>query len=186
MGLVAAVIILFPAVLMASEEAHGGGWQKNALEMSIKIVDFAILAYFLIKFLRKPVSNYLAARADAIKSSIDELHKEKLSLKEIIDNYNEKIGNIDEEISRIKQEAHLEVEKERDLVLAEARKTADDLLKHAQETIRREFAKAKSDLYSEAVNLSLELSESLITKNINSKDQNRLAEEYINKISSKA
>ncbi len=183
--LVTAAVLLAPAVTLAS--ARGGEAEpldiaQTLWSMGIKIVNFALLAFILVKFLSKPLADYLSARAEAIRKNLGDLETEKSSREKAVEVCEQRLKGIDEEIGRIKAEAHLEMGKEKEQALAEAHRTAQEIIHHTQDTIKQEFAKAKTDLHAEAVALSLELAEGLIKKNLNDRDHRRLAEEYILKI----
>ncbi len=182
---VACVIIALWAVPLAASEAGGqeeGAFQRNALEMFIKIVNFAILVFILVKFLAKPLAAYLSARAEAIRTGLEDLRQRRKAEEDSLAEYRRRLENFEEEINKVREAAKLEMDKEREQVLAEAHKAAQEIVHHTQDTVKREFANARADLFDEAARLSLELAEAMIKKNISDKDQVRLAEEYIEKI----
>jgi F-type H+-transporting ATPase subunit b len=184
-ALAAGMALSLSALPLVASEAGGqeaGALQKNILEMSVKIINFAILVFVLFKFLSKPLATYLSARAEAIRGGLEDLRQRRKAEEDSLAVYRRRLESVEEEIVKVKEAAKLEMDKERDQVLAEAHHAAKEIVRHAQESVKREFTKAKADLFNEATRLSLELAESMIRKNISDNDQRRLADEYIERI----
>ncbi len=180
----AGALLAMPALLRASEEAGeaAGIGPKDYWTMGIKIFDFAILVFILVRFLAKPLADYVSTRAAAIRSRLENLQAKKVAAVEAEETFAKRLTGIEDEIIRLKKSARLEMEKEKEEVLAEARRVAQEIIQHAREKVKQEFAKARADLHQEAVHLSLELAEGLIVKHLDDKDQRRFAEEYIRNI----
>ncbi len=177
-----AAILLLPVTLRASSEGGHGGGPSLLLDMIIRVINFSILAFLLVKFLSKPIADFFSARSETIRGRLDTLKAERNEARSVLQEYTEKYETIEEEIARAKTEATEEMEMERKKILEEAGRTAEDIVHHAQETIKQEMIKAKAELHAEAVDLSLDLAEGLIHKNITDEDQRRFAEEYIRRI----
>jgi F-type H+-transporting ATPase subunit b len=174
--------LLSPAVALAV--GGGGGHQKLPLDtilwnMGVKILDFIVVIFVLYRVLAKPMAGYFQARAEAIRNNLDDLQSRRATADAAAAEYEDKTRNIDAEIERIRREARLEMDREKEKVLSEAHRTAQELIRHAEDTIKREFAKARADLHAEAARLSLEEAEKLITSSITDKDQVHFADDYI-------
>jgi len=183
MVLMAAVVILLPLHLPAAAEGGHEGGPSQLLSMVIKVINFSILAFLLVKFLSKPISNYFETRSETLRARLETLQRERDEARLVLQTYTEKHEKIEDEIRIAKDQAAADMDKERQKVIHEAGQTAEDILGHARETIQREMIKAKSELHAEAVDLSLELAEGLIRKNIDDQDHRRFAEDYIKRLS---
>jgi F-type H+-transporting ATPase subunit b len=172
-----------PLVSLASSEAGGHADPSETYWiMGIKILDFVVVAYLLYRFLSKPLVNYLRERAESWRMKVSDLEQRRRSEEEALREYRTRLEAIDREVETLRQEARQEMAAERERVLAEAHLAAQELLRHTQDTIKREFAKAKADLQQEAVTLAVSLATEMLTKDITAKDQRRFADDYISRI----
>jgi len=176
------VMFLLPLHLPAATEGGHEDGPSQVWSMIVKVINFAILAFLLVKYLSKPIADFFETRSKTLKNKLETMQRERDEARRVLQEYTERHGKIEEEIQLAKNEAAGEMEKERQKLLEEAGKTAEEVLGHARETIQREMIKAKSELHTEAVDLSLELAEGLILKNIDDRDHKRFAEDYIRRI----
>jgi len=96
--------------------------------------------------------------------------------------YKSRIDNLDAEIGRILAAARQDGERERESMLAEARKQAQRLLEQAELTARHEVASAKRALRREAAELAAGMAEELVKRSVTAEDQNSWVASYIEKI----
>jgi F-type H+-transporting ATPase subunit b len=179
---VAAAVLILPIHLPAAAEGGHDEGPSQLLQMIIKIINFSILAFLLVKYLSKPITSFFETRSETLKAKLETMQQERDEARRVLQTYTEKHEKIEEKIKTAKAQAAEDMEKERQKVLDEAEQAAEEILGHARETIQREMIKAKSELHAEAVDLSLELAEGLIRKNIDNQDHRRFAEDYIERL----
>ena len=160
-------------------EAHGGGWTKYD---TYRVMNFAVLFIGLFLLLRKPLSKALNARIEGIKAQLEELEAKKRAAENELAGYNEKLAMLDQEAEKIVAEYIQQGEDARDRILKEAESAAEKLEAQAQKNIEHEIAKAKQQLQQDVIAKALEKAEDLIKSKITADDQNRLVDEYLEKV----
>jgi F-type H+-transporting ATPase subunit b len=165
----------------ASGESHGGGihWQKTD---GYRVFNFAILAIGLFLLLRKPMSQALRNRIKGIRSELESLENRKAEVEKQLADYNAKLSELDKESEQIVADYIRQGEEAKVRILKEAQSAADKLKEQAQKNIAYEFEQAKLTLQAEIVGKALAKAETLIRDQISDKDQNRLVDEYLEKV----
>ena len=185
--LVVALVILVVAVLQfstvdiafSSEHAEPKGWVATD---TYKVMNFTVLFVALFFLLRKPVSQALNARIKGIKDQIDELEAKKKDAEKKLVEYNEKLSLLDKEAEKIVDEYIKQGNEAKARILEEAETEAVKLEEQAKRNIEHEFKQAKSKLQEEISEKALLKAEEIIKSKIMTEDQDRLVDEYLEKV----
>jgi F-type H+-transporting ATPase subunit b len=194
-GSMCAVLMITAAIMLAgmvpawgsSEGGEHGGehgavskpWQVTD---TAKVLNFAVLAIGLFLILRKPVAQALNDRIKGIKDELEDLEKRKIQVENQLAEYNQKLATLDKEAEQVVAEYVRQGEEARARILKEAELAADKLKEQAQKNIQHEFAQAKQQLQAEIVAKALSKAEQLIKSSISADDQDRLVDEYLEKV----
>lgn len=147
-----------------------------------RTLNFAVLIIVLIKVLSKPLANGLRARQQSIKEQFTDLEERKAEADKAYQTYEEKLSAIDLEISDIIQAAVTQGEAEKERIIEEAKRAAQDIKRQAEMAIQHELAQAKLQLREEVANQAVMMAEELIRKNLQETDQVKLIEDYLAKV----
>ena len=147
-----------------------------------RTLNFAVLLIVLIKVLAKPIANGLRARQQSIKEEFIDLEERKVEADSAYQTYEEKLASIEQEISDIIQSAVAQGEAEKERIIAEANRAAEDIKRQAEMAIQHELAEAKLQLRVEVANQAVVMAEELIRKNLQDADQVKLIEDYLAKV----
>lgn len=176
LGLV--LLVAFP--VMAAEEAHGAE-QSGIINLNrtllLQVVNFLILIALLSRFLFKPLTQFLATRADGIRRSLEEAKTARDVAAQTQKEYEAQILATRREAAEMRGSAIREVEEERQRLLQVSREEAARLVTEAKAQIEREVKRAKAELRGEVVGLSLEVAERFMARSLTSDDHRRLAEQ---------
>lgn len=169
------------ADLLAAEAEHGEakGWVATD---TYKVINFAVLAVLLVYLLRKPVKKGLNSRIESIKNQLEELEAKKKSAEEELAKYNQKFQQLDQEAQQIIDQYIQQGNDAKARIIAEAEAAAEKLQEQARRNIDHEFEKARRELTDEVIEKALAEAESRIKDKISGKDQERLVDEYLNKV----
>jgi len=141
----------------------------------ITIINITILAFVLRAILWKPVTKFMAARADRIKESIAQSEKDKLNAKALLAQYEAQLKTAETEagiiISKAKEEAKIEADK----IIAEGRASADEAMVNAQKQLEVERKAALAIFRQEAVALVVTATSGLVGREIKSEDNKQYA-----------
>ena len=178
-----ALLVAFPS--LASEGAKGeeqGGIINLNMTLLVQMVNFLILIVLLQRFLYKPLTQFLATRADGIKRSLEEAKAAREAAAKAQQEYEARIAATRREAAALRESAVREVEEERQRLLKVSRDEAARLLTEAKAQIEQEVKRAKAELRAEVVGLSLGVAERLIGRSLTTDDDRRLAERVVQEI----
>jgi F-type H+-transporting ATPase subunit b len=161
------------------EGAAPKGWIATD---TYRVMNFAVLAVALFFILRKPVAQALSARIKGIKTQLEELEAKKKEAEKELAAYEEKLSKLDGEAEAIVQEYVKQGEDARARIIKEAEAAAEKLEEQAQRHIDHEFKQAKKALQEEIIQKALVKAEEIIKARITDDDQNRLVDEYLEKV----
>jgi len=141
-----------------------------------------VLIIVVIFFAYKPVKKILKKRQDYVESNIKEAEESKakwqeneLKSKETVLASSRTAANI---VAEAKEQANLEKEK----ILEEASKEVARMKVDAENDIARMESEAQEAIKKEMVSIALDASKELLAREIDSQDNNRLLEEFIEEV----
>ena len=178
--LVACIGLSLGTALAASGGDSGSkGWQNTDW---FRVMNFVVLAGVLFFILRKPVSQALSSRIKGIKEQLESLEVQKVEAEKQLAQYNEKLSQLENEAEKIVADYVKQGNEAKAKILQEAERTAEKLQVQAKRNIEHEFAKAKQKLQQEIVESSLQKAEESLKKKITAQDQDKLVDEYLDKV----
>lgn len=188
---VSCLVLIFTVLLVFNvgtvfASAEGGkdgaaskGWVK---EDWFRVMNFSVLAIALIFLLKKPLSQALNARIKGIKDELETLEGKKKEAEGQLAEYNEKLSRLEGEAERLIEEYVKQGEEARTRIIKEAESTAVKLEEQAKRHIEHEFKQAKQQLQEEILQVALVKAEEIIKAKISSEDQDRLVDDYLEKV----
>lgn len=160
-------------------EAEAKGWVATD---TYRVMNFVVLAAALVFLLRKPAKNALNARIEGIQEQLQELEARKGEAEKQLAEYNEKLARLDQEAEQIVSNYIEQGKEAKARIIEEAKATAEKLEEQAKRAIEHEFKKAKEKLQAEVAEQSLAKAEELIQARITDDDQEKLVDEYLEKV----
>ena len=167
------------------EAAHEGdalkakGWVATD---TYRVLNFAVLAGALVFLLRKPISQALDSRIKGIQAQLEDLEAKKAEAEKVLSEYNAKIAKLSQESEGIVAEYIRQGNEAKARILKEAEASAYKLEEQARRNIENEFELAKQRLQQDIFEKAMVKAEEIIKKNITADDQNRLVDEYLDKV----
>ncbi|BBO72094.1 hypothetical protein DSCA_60240 [Desulfosarcina alkanivorans] len=170
-------------VFASSGGGHGDEGAKGWVATdTYRVMNFAVLAIGLFLVLKKPVAQALGGRIQGIKEQLEELEGKKKAAEAKLVEYDAKMAELDKEAEALLAEYVKQGEDAKVRILKEAEAAAEKLKEQASKNIEYEFLQAKAELKSEIVEKALAKAEAIITEKINSEDQEKLVDEYLEKV----
>lgn len=179
---------LFAAIAFAEEAGHGGHEEAMTFtgDWLPRLVNFAIIAAVVVYFSRKPIRDFFAGRSAEIAKSIQDSREARERAVAALADLDRKIKEMEAETGRMVADAQVRGEKDKQALIEEGRKVAQDVQAQVKQGIDSELHKAKAALAAEASLLALDLAEGRIKQKINSQDHERIVKEYIAKVGGRA
>ena len=174
------LLFCFVGTTIASSEGNGGkGWVATDW---YKVMNFGVLAIGLFLILRKPVSQALDSRIKGIKDQLSELETKKKEAEKELVKYNERFSLLEQEAEKLVEEYIRQGNEAKARIIEEAKKAAEKLEEQASRNIENEFKKAKIKLQQDTLEKALVNAETLIKNKITAQDQDKLVDEYLEKV----
>jgi len=176
--------LLFAALAFAEEAAHGGHEEAITFmgDWLPRLVNFSIIAGALVYFMRKPVRDFFAGRSAEIAKAMQESRETRERAVLALAEMERKVRELEAETAKLVSEAQARGEKDKQALVEEGRKTAQDVQAQVKQGIDVEVQKARASLAMEASLLALDLAEVRIKDKIGNQDHERIVKEYITKV----
>lgn len=165
----------------ANEAAHDGG--KQVRELVYKAINFAIMLVILVVVIRKTaIKDFFAARREDIRKKLEELQAERDAAERRYKELEEKLKKFEKEKEEILEQFRKDGEAEKERIIAEGKERAEQILRQADLTIERELQAAKERAKQELVDSAAEKARAIITQEMTDKDQDRLVNEFMERV----
>ena len=182
-----ACVILVPMVLTAgavwaSSSEHEAAAKGFVATDFYRIMNFVVLAVALFIIIKKFVVPIFRDRVKGIKDELDELEAKKQEAEKVLAQYNERLSLLDQEAEKIKS-SYIEQGKEAQArILEQAKASVEKLEANAHRQIETAFERARAELQGVILEKAIEKAEAKIRKNISAEDQDRLVDDYLEKV----
>lgn len=186
-GMLAVAGILYAS---GGGEAHGGGHgsaglgltHEKLMDLLWRALNFACLVIILVLTLKKPIANGLGGRRESIKAQFEELEAQKAEAEKKYKDLETKLSRIDEEVKNIIEAAVAQGEIEKQRIIDDANRAAGDIKRQADMAVQQALADATRHLRVEVAEQAVLMAEELCKKNLQESDQNKLIEDYLEKV----
>lgn len=185
LSLALAALFLFGVTVAfaSSDGGHEGAGTKGWVATdTYRVMNFAVLAIGLFLILKKPVAQALGGRIQGIREQLEDLEGKKKAAEAKLVEYDAKMAELDKEAEALLAEYVKQGEDAKARILKEAEAAAEKLKEQASKNIEYEFLQAKEDLKAQIVEKALAKAEVIIKEKINSEDQEKLVDEYLEKV----
>jgi F-type H+-transporting ATPase subunit b len=166
---------LAPGVFAAEQGGkEGWGWIETVGRWVNLFILFGVIGHFL----RVPARRFFAGRSTSIKDDIRssaEAYEKARSERTALEN---RVANIDRELTAIREEAEKQAEIERQHVREQARKDAERLLENARREINNLIRAAQKELKDYAAELSVDLAENRIERELKPQDERKVVDRF--------
>ncbi len=151
----------------------------NIWQILISLANLAILFLIIKKFLFKPVKKVLAQRQSELDeqySAAEQAENQALADK---DEWERRLSSADAEADSIIKEATGKAQRRSDKIIAGAKERSDEIIRQAETTAELERKKAEHDIKREIVDVSAELAQKMLGREINTKDHRAMIDSFI-------
>ena len=154
----------------------------NWISFVVQLAAFLVMVVVITYFAYKPVKKIIKTRQDYIEDNIKQSEIAKQRANDNIFKSEETLTNSQKQANEIIEQAKLEAEKERSRILEEADKEVARMKLNAEQDIAQAKVDAKEEIRKEMVNIALDASGEILARNVSSKDNVKLAEDFIRSI----
>lgn len=171
-------------ILAAGDHAAGGhhdtsiNWLQMLALVANAVIFFGFLAYKLIPMAK----NGAKKRREDMEAELKKAQAQAAEAEARAEAYKVKLANLESEVQRIVDGYETEARAESERMEQETQRAIERLARDSDNTVRQEFLKAEARIREAAVQATLEVAEKIVRDRINDADRQRLAEEYISKL----
>lgn len=171
-------------VLAQAEEEGGGSFLVSpGLGLMIwTLLAFGITLYLLNKLAFPRIAEALDRRRRAIEESIESAQRAKQEADSLLEEYRARLREAREQAEDIVVRARKAAEKLADETKAEASKQREELLAGARRDIEHETRRALDEIRKEVADLTLLATEKVTRKSLTPEDHRRLIEEALGEV----
>jgi len=174
---------LIAAFLASADAAYASstvfGIDRAMWDAAWRWINFAILVYLILRYLKGPVVKFIQDRRLAVAGVFERLQEKEEALGRRRQEQEALLAGLDDKIESIKAYYHEIGREEKEKILADAERLRRQILEDAKATAVREFEEAKKRLREEVVEMAVSLAEARIRKKITKKDQRQLLDGYV-------
>lgn len=154
----------------------------NIPNILISLFNLTILFFAFKKFLFKPVHKLFREREDALASKFEKADEDMKTAEENRLLWEEKLKDAKSEANEIIKNATDIAKKRAEAIVDDAKASAEQITKNAEEQISLERQNAEDDIKREIVDVSVILTEKMLSRKLNDSDHRKIIGEFINEI----
>jgi len=178
---------VFATLLLAAKEVSVKA--KNPILPEGKEILWAGIAFVIVFSLLAwkawpPIRAGLKARQDKISDDLEKAEAARMEAETSLEDYKRQLADARNDASQIIEEARLQAEGVRQERVAAVETEIAELRARAADDIRLATERAMGDLQSKVAELSIELAEKVVERNLDRDTQTALIESYINQVGS--
>lgn len=158
------------------------GSATSAGDTLVVLVSFLILMLLLKKFAWKPVTEMMEKRSETIANDLENAKKASEEASRLATEQETKLAGMQKESAEIMEQAQTNAAKLEKELIEEARASIVHMKKQAKMDIEFERQQALDDAKNEISELSLQIAEKLIGKEINQETHVQLVDEFIERL----
>ena len=168
-----------------ADAAHGGEPQKlspvptlpQAIAPAVTtVVVFLLLLAVLGKYAWTPIASGLKAREDKIRGDIADAEAARKRAEETLAQYNQQLATAEQQVRDILARANQDAERMATNIKMQAQQDAEAAKDRATRDIEDARKAAVADIYAQAAELSTNIAEKILRRNLNAADQRELVE----------
>ena len=151
-------------------------------ELVVGALAFAILFFFMWKWVFPRVNTLLEERRSKIQGELEKAEETRRQADTVVADYRKQLANAREESNKIIEEARRTAEQLRAEIAAKAEREAETTVARAQEEIRAERDRVFQQLRSEVAELAVGLAGRVVGESLDPKAHERLIDQYIDEV----
>ena len=163
----------------AEEEATTNPILPASNEIIWGAISFLVLFFLIAKFAYPAVKKGIDARADKIRSSLDEAERTRDEANGILEEYRRQLADAKNESARIIEEARQSADKLRQDLKKQAEAEVAEIKQRAQDDISAQVERAMGDLRARVADMTIELTEKVVQRNLDRETNLALIERFI-------
>ncbi len=170
--------------ILAAETSDKENLYPHAAELIVGAVAFAIIFFFMSKWVIPRVNVLLEERREKIQGELEKAEATRVEAGKLLADYREQLANARDEANRIIEESRHTADQLRADLQAKAEQESQQVVARAQEEIRAERDRVFQELRSQVGEIAVELAGKVVGQSLDKSAHERLIDEYIDQVAS--
>jgi len=168
--------------LLAADSTDKENLYPHAAELIVGAVAFAIIFFFMWKWVLPRVNALLEERRQKIQGEMEKAEQAHHEADQELSQYKAQLANAAEEANRIIEEARLTAEQLRMDLQGRAEQESQNIVARAQEEIRAERDRVFQELRAQVAEISVELAGRVVGEELDQNRHEQLIRDYIDQV----
>ena len=151
-------------------------------DMIIQLITFIILLALITKFAWKPLMNVMQEREQHLASEIDQAEQSNQEAKRLMNEANDELKNTRQNAQQIIDDANETAKNQQADLIKAAKEEAARIKENARLEIEQERDKAIQALQTQVGSLSVQIASKVIEKELSETEQEKLINDYLEKV----
>ena len=177
--------ILQPSIVFLKSVPEGRVFaldKQTLISTGIQLLNVILLAVVLGFLLYKPVLSFLQKRRDKISGQFDEAQEKQVQADQLKAKYEKKLEEIDQERTKVLEEARDSAEENSRKLLDASKKNADAIRQQAEKSIAMERNNLDKETRQYIIEAAVLMAEKFIEQSMNRDTQNKLFDEAVTQL----
>ena len=170
------------AVLAQEATSDKENLYPHAAELLVGALAFAIMFYFIWKWVLPRVNTLLEERRQQIQGEIERAEATRSEADQLLADYREQLAGARDEANRIIEEGRRTADQLRRDLQAKAEEEASATVARAQDEIRAERDRVFEDLRAQIGDIAVELAARVVNQSLDKKAHEKLIDDYIEQV----
>ncbi len=172
----AIVILLWMATSVGAAET--AAWRPT-YDLVMRWVNFLILVIIIVKYMRKPLGDFIAGKQREVQSDVETLEQKKTDAVALKKEAEKEIKASDRKFNEIKRNIIAQGEKRKKQIIQDANREVEMLFKSVKAKIEGDIEQSKRRVKSDMVDKALELAMQRLPEMMTPQDNQQLVDQFI-------
>jgi len=174
--LVGLVLAFSAPDVFAAEE--GGGW-RPIYDIVMIWINFGILAFLLIKFLRVPIRDFFGTKKDEVAAEIRQIEAEKEKALTRVKEAQALLADHEERLERVKSRILQEGQRAKEKIIEDAQEQSRVMMEEAKRRIDNRIYQAQQQFRAELIDAAVDIATDRLPKEITENDSQNYIKLYL-------
>lgn len=178
--------LLITLVAGVAYASTGGGEPVDHVaqmkDLGWRVLNTAILLFFLYKLAWKKMKGFFVDRREAIKAQMDQAEEAKAEAEQKFKEYSERLEKATGEIVGIADMIKAQGVAEREKIIESAKRSSEKMKEDAKARMDQEYKKASERLRVEAAELSVLMAEDILKKSVKPQDHENMVKDFLERM----
>ena len=162
----------------------GSGWRAT-YDSILRWVNFAILAFVIIKFARIPLKNFAQGQKEKVTRELRRKEEEKEAAVDAAKEIRQTLNDSEARFAALKDRIVEEGERKKQQLVEDARAQSRQMLAEAERKVKNQILQAKKRIKSELTDAAIDLAMEKLPKMITKEDNQKFVDQFLSHTASK-